>query len=106
MKKTKLFNEMTFQEKIDHIRECQREGIKAIQNGSPSYLADIADHLEIWGPWLCDRVEELQKKIEIALKALKKAHGALGYAYDDHADMFYLNSQDDINQCIKEIVDQ
>jgi len=71
VKPIKLFNNMNLKEQIEHIRKCQANGIIEIRNGSDSCLADIADHLDIWGPWLCDKVEEQQKKLEIAREALE-----------------------------------
>ena len=46
------FHLMTFAEKLAHIKKCQAEGLEEIRKGSPSNLADIADHLDLWGPWM------------------------------------------------------
>lgn len=65
------FKDFSFKEQIDHIRKCQANGIEEIRKGSDAHLADIADHLDIWGPWLCNKTEELERKLEVAVEALE-----------------------------------
>ena len=60
------FKDWDLERQISHIRKCQKEGCEEIRNGSPACLADIADHLDIWGPWLCDKVETLTAQLKIA----------------------------------------
>lgn len=58
------FYQWPLKKQIAHIRKCQANGIEAINNGSPRNLADIADHLDLWGPWLCEQVEKLSEENE------------------------------------------
>lgn len=67
---SKLFQDMNLKEQIAHIRKCQANGLECISNGEEACLADIADHLDIWGPWLCDKVEELATEQEELVKEL------------------------------------
>jgi hypothetical protein len=55
----KLFIDMNFEEKMEHLEKCRLNGLECIRNGEPSNLADIADWLDIWGPWLMDEVKRL-----------------------------------------------
>lgn len=79
---SELFKNMTFDEKIAHIRRCQAEGLEKIRKGAPSCLADIADHLDIWGPWFCDELVDLVKqadknneRLTNIAKVLRDSHG-------------------------------
>lgn len=49
----------------------------------------------------CFHVIEKQAADKLA-EALKKCKGAMKYAYEDHADQFYLNHLNDIEQALKE----
>jgi len=65
----KLFDKMTFSEKLAHIKQCQEEGLEEIRKGSPSNLADIADHLSLWGPWM---LHELTMRHEAQYESLDR----------------------------------
>ncbi len=56
----KLFVDMNWQEQLTHIEECQREGLEEIRDGSPACLADISDHLDLWGPWMVSEIRRLR----------------------------------------------
>src|SRR6185312_4807748 len=71
------FFDWDLERQVAHIRECQKNGLECIRNGEPAQLADIADHLDIWGPWLCDKVEELVDKRKRDAEMLKTAIDAL-----------------------------
>ena len=62
------FHLMTFAEKLAHIKKCQAEGLEEIRKGSPSNLADIADHLDLWGPWMHKQLAVMR----VALEAIAK----------------------------------
>lgn len=73
--RSKLFNDMTFDEQMEHLEKCRLNAIECIRNGEDACLADIADWPDIWGPWLtnelkakCAEVEKLKEEIKI-LKA-------------------------------------
>jgi len=72
----KQFNDMTLQEKINHIRKSQQLALEEIRKGAPSNLIDITDHIDVYGPWLCDIVEaqqDLIKKMIHFTNAMDKA---------------------------------
>ena len=75
----KLFEDMSFSEKLDHIEKCQEQAIKEIKNGSPSQLADIADHVDIWGPWM---LGELRKYGPISNKSLDELAIEISESYE------------------------
>jgi len=66
----KLFVDMTFDEKVAHIKKCQDEGLEEIRKGSPSNLADIADHLDLWGPWMLNKLNHMNKQLAFMRDAL------------------------------------
>jgi hypothetical protein len=59
----KQFNDMTLQEKINHIRKSQQLALEEIRKGAPSNLIDITDHIDVYGLWLCDIVEAQQELV-------------------------------------------
>jgi len=67
----KLFYDMTFDEKLAHIKKCQVDGLEEIRKGSPSNLADIADHLDMWGPWMLSELALAHRKLEVMSDALE-----------------------------------
>ena len=60
----KLFTEMSLPEKLAHIEKCQKNALEEIGKGSPSDLADIADHVDLWGPWMLEALREAEKVSE------------------------------------------
>lgn len=60
----KLFEDMNFKEKMDHLEKCRLNAIECIRNGEPSNLADIADWTDIWGPWLMDECKRLKTLLD------------------------------------------
>lgn len=66
----KLFDDMAFDEKLAHIERCRISGQEEIRKGSPSQLADIADHLDYWEPFLRDAVIALRKEV-LAARAMR-----------------------------------
>jgi hypothetical protein len=68
----KLFDDMTFDEKLSHIESCRINGLEEINKGSPAQLADIADHLDYWEPWLLETIKVKQKVIEVLKKGIRE----------------------------------
>jgi|GEM_PF-1689520 len=62
----KVFDMMTNAQKLKHVERCLAEGREEVKKGSSSQLADIADHFDIWGPWLVGRVKELEAAFKAA----------------------------------------
>jgi len=60
-----------FDEKLAHIKKCQVDGLEEIRKGSPSNLADIADHLDLWGPWMLSELALAHRKLEVMSDALE-----------------------------------
>ena len=58
----KLFEDMTFDERLDHIEECQTEAARCIRRGDPSQLADIAVHIDYWGPWMLGELRRIKRE--------------------------------------------
>lgn len=50
-KKNKLFKDMTYREKLNHLQQMIDDGLTAC-NDEHVYLADIVDMFDIWGPWM------------------------------------------------------
>lgn len=70
LKKTKLFDDMTFDEKMEHLEKCRLDAIECIRKGYPANLADIADWPDYWGPWLieeCKRLKQFEKVLGASL---------------------------------------
>lgn len=83
---SKLFEDMDLREKIAHIRKCQKQGVEEIRKGSPACLADIADHLDIWGPWLCNTIESMLDSDQEILARLNKISAKLDEALLKYKD--------------------
>lgn len=47
------------------------------------------------------KLAEQERRIAGLVEAMKKAKGAMTYAYDDHCDQFYLNVKDDIDKALE-----
>lgn len=67
----KLFEDMSFEQKMIHLEKCRLNALDCIANGEPSNLADICDWHDIWGPWLMSEVKSLTKENEILKAQLK-----------------------------------
>lgn len=96
---TKLFDDMTFDEKLNHIEKLQKEAAECIRNGEPSNLADIADHIDFYGPWMLkalrakptptpDQWKQIREALEFAsqddlLESNKEYHERFEYKYKD-----------------------
>jgi len=55
----KLFGDMTFTERLDHIQTCCKDGVECIQNRGGSDRAEVADMFDYWVPWM---LKELKKR--------------------------------------------
>ncbi len=87
----KLFDDMTFDEKMAHLEKCRLEGLECIRQGYPSNLADIADWLDLWGPWLIDQCAMYQAEADrfgIRLNKWKEMCEKLIQHLDTHSSRY------------------
>ena len=66
---TKLFDDMTFSEKLAHCKKmfCETE----ILADNETTLADIHDIFDYWAPWMFEQLDRLNE-IEAAYKRLER----------------------------------
>jgi hypothetical protein len=84
---SKLFEDMSLDEKLAHIEKCQVEAVRCIGRGDPSQLADIADHIDYWGPWMLAQLRKqtqlinaLRAEAELAWQLDSEYFGKDGYS--------------------------
>lgn len=66
----RLFEDMSFDEKLNHIEECRKYGRDEIQKGSPAALADISDAFDYWMPWMLERLGSIKGAADKELASL------------------------------------
>lgn len=76
--------------------------IKMFHNLQDKYVTlDVTKILLDHYDELSSRIAQLESKLESAIKTLESCRAAMDYAYEDHADQYYLNVKNTIDATLK-----